>query len=339
MATAKLAVIGLGLWGERHCMTYLDHPHAELVAICDKNPDAVKAIGDKYGIERRFTDHNEMLSAGDLEIDGVSVVTPDFAHTDLAVAAIESGRNVLIEKPLATTVEECDKIGGALKKSPVKFMVDFHNRWNPGMLKCKKAIDEGEVGDVQMGYYRLSDNISVPTGMLSWAGKSTVNWFLASHCLDTLLWMLDDKITEVYTVSRSRVLKAMGVDTPDFYQSVLQFSKGATVVLENCWILARSHALIDFKVEIVGDKGTLFWNGRPHLVEQYMESEVEWPDVYVCPDVYGQMRGFGVYSIEAFADCVALDQEPLCGFEDGREVTRIIVAMEQSAERGKPVKL
>jgi len=339
MKTTKFAVIGLGIWGERHVMTYLDHPYAEVVAICDRNAKALKAIGSKYRIKRRFTNHKEMLSARDLEIDAVSVVTPDFAHTQVAVDAIKSGRHVLIEKPLATTLQDCDKIGKALKTSRVKFMVDFHNRWNPAMVKFKSAISKGEVGQVQMAHYRLHDNIAVPLEWLSWAGRSTVNWFLASHCLDTLMWLLDDKVAEVYTVKRSRVLKRMGVNTPDFYQSILQFRKGASAVLENCWILARSHALIDLRVAVVGDKGTLVFDGRPHVVEQYSESKVEWPDVIVCPDVHGHLRGFGVDSIHAFADCVIQDKKPLCGFAEGREVTKVILAMEKSADTGRPVKL
>lgn len=339
MKTSKFAIVGVGGWGRQHVATYLDHPLVELVAICDQNPETLEKVGQQTGVERRFTDYCEMLSANDLEIDAVSVATPDFAHADAALAAVESGRHVLLEKPLATTLEDCDRLGAALAGSSVKFMVDFHNRWNPAMVSFKKSIDKGEIGAVQMGSYRLNDNISVPTDMLSWAGRSSVNWFLASHCLDTLMWLLDDRIREVYTVQRSRVLAGMGIDTPDFYQSILQFEKGAAVMLENCWILAGAHALIDMKVEIVGDQGALFFDGRPHLVESYSHDAVDWPDVYVCPEIHGKPRGLAIDSIRHFADCVCFDREPLVGFDAGREVTRVILAMERSAREGQPVTL
>jgi len=337
MQAKRFAVIGVGGWGGRHLMTYADHPLAEVVAICDVSQQALQAAGERFGIQKRYTDFRQMFQAE--KLDAVSIVTPDFAHTEPALAAIEAGVAVLIEKPLATTLQECDRIGQALQRRPVKFMVDFHNRWNPAMVKFKKAIDRGEVGAIQLGYYRLSDNIFVPTEMLSWAGRSSVNWFLGSHCVDTLMWLLDDEITSVYTVRRQGVLKSLGIDTADSYQSVLTFSRGATVVLENCWILARSHPLIDFKVQLIGDRGTLNYDGRPHLVEQFGPQGVEWPDVIVCPEVQGSPRGLGVDSIRHFADCVCLDRRPLCGFEEGRRVTRVLLAMEESADRGAPVEL
>ena len=337
MDTKRFGVIGVGGWGGRHLSTYCDHPLAEVTAICDTNPQALGAAGDKFGIERRYAQHEEMFASEDL--DAVSIVTPDFAHVELAVAAIEAGVAVLIEKPLATSLEECDRIGAALAAKPVTFMVDFHNRWNPAMVRFKKAIDRGEVGAIQMGYYRLNDNIFVPTEMLSWAGRSSVNWFLGSHCIDTLLWLLDEEVTEVYTIRNTRVLKGMGIDTADSYQTTLRLSGGASVVLENCWILARSHPLIDFKVELIGDKGSLYYDGRPHLVEQFGPHEGEWPDVIVCPEVHGSPRGLGADSIRHFVDCVCMGRRPLCGFEDGRKVTGILLAMEESADRGKPVTL
>ncbi len=337
METKRFGVIGVGGWGSRHLSIYSEHPLVDLVAICDINRDALEAAGQKFGVENRYTDHEQMLEAE--ELDAVSIVTPDFAHPPMVVAAIEAGVAVMVEKPLATTLEECDRVGRALAKNPVKFMVDFHNRWNPSMVKFKNAIERGEVGEVQIAYYRLNDNIYVPTEMLSWAGRSTINWFLGSHCTDTLMWLFDDEITEVYTVRRTGVLKGMGIDTPDSYQSILHFARGATAVLENCWILASSHPLIDFKVEVIGEKGSLFFDGRPHCVERFGPDKVEWPDVVVCPEVHGILRGFGVDSIRHFADCVCLDREPPCGFEEGRRVTKVLLAMDESADIGKAVKL
>jgi len=338
MKASKFGVIGVGGWGERHVKAYQDHASCEVVAICDANRDKLDAIGDEYGIEARFTDFKELVAMD--EIEAVSIVTPDFAHADIAIEAIRNSKHVLIEKPLATTVEDCERIGEALGANPVKFMVDFHNRWNPGMLKLKGSIDKGEVGNVLMAYYRLSDTLFVPTKMLPWAGKSTVNWFLASHCLDTLLWLLGDDVKKLYTVSRSRVLKGMGIDTPDFYQSVLEFENGATALLENCWILSNANpSLLDFKLELVGEKGTLYFDGRPHIVEKYTEEGAEFPDTLVLPEIYGKPRGFAIESIQYFADCICEDKEPMVGLEDGLKVTRIIVAMEESARSGEPVAL
>ena len=337
MGRAGFGLIGTGIWGETHARTYSDHSEVDLVAVCDLDEARGREIAERYGVPARHTNYVDLLE--EEGVDAVSIVTPDFAHTEIAVAAAEAGKHILLEKPMATTVEDCERIADAVERAGVKFMVDFHNRWNPATVKAKRAIEDGEIGDPEMIYYRLNDTIYVPTEMLSWAGRSSTLWFLGSHCIDTLLWLLDEEVTEVYTIRNTRVLKGMGIDTADSYQTTLRLSGGASVVLENCWILARSHPLIDFKVELIGDKGSLYYDGRPHLVEQFGPHEVEWPDVIVCPEVHGSPRGLGADSIRHFVDCVCMGRRPLCGFEDGRKVTGILLAMEESADRGKPVTL
>lgn len=338
MSTARFGVIGVGGWGERHVMTYCQHAAAELVAVCDTDEQRVNAIGDKYGVAQRFTDYKELLARGD--VDAVSIVTPDFAHTEMALEAIRQSKHVLIEKPLATSIEECEKIGDALRRAGTKFMVDFHNRWNPGVVKIKNRIDRGEMGEPRMIFYRLSDNISVPTEMLSWAGRSTVNWFLGSHCLDTMRWLLSDEAQKVYTVRRSGLLTGMGIDTPDFYQSIIEFSRGATAQLETCWIIARSSPrLFELRIEVFGNKGTAYFVGSPEQLHVFSEQGVEHPDTAVCPQVRDRVVGFGIESILHFADCVMNDTQPMVGFEEGYETTRIILAMEESARTGQPVEL
>ena len=338
MDTARFGVIGLGVWGERHVMTYCQHPQAELVAICDMNEDRLNAIGQKHGVAQRFTDYREMLARDD--IDAVSIVTPDFAHVDIVEEAARQGKHVLVEKPLATTIEDCERIRRAIEGRPIKFMVDFHNRWSPAVVDMKERLDRGELGEARMIYYRLSDNISVPTEMLSWAGRSTVSWFLASHCVDTMRWLLNDEVRKVYTVSRSGLLTSMGVNTPDFYQSVMEFTKGATALLENCWIIARScPRLYDLKIELIGNKGSVFFDGAPEASNVFMEAGSTNPDTTVCPQVHGRVVGLGIESIVHFAECVANDTKPAVGFEEGYAATRIILAMEESARTGQPVVL
>jgi predicted dehydrogenase len=189
-----------------------------------------------------------------------------------------------------------------------------------------------------MVYYRLSDAITVPTGMLSWSGKSTVNWFLGSHCLDTLRWLLADEVARVYTVCESRVLKARGLDTPDYYLSILEFQGGARAVLENCWILPEgSLSVVDFKLEVVAEGGTWYFDGSPHRLVEVCQSGVACPDTFIHPTVHGRPVGFAAESIRHFADCLVLGCEPMVGFADGRKATRIILAMEQSAGEGRPV--
>jgi predicted dehydrogenase len=105
------ALIGAGLFGERHAQAYSRHPAVDFVAVCDLNGDRAKEIAEKYNARGYTTEYQDLLS--NLEIEAVSVATPDHLHREVAVAFAEAGKHLLVEKPLATTVEDAEAIAGA----------------------------------------------------------------------------------------------------------------------------------------------------------------------------------------------------------------------------------
>ena len=339
MKPVQFGLIGAGVFGQVHAKVYADHPGAKLAVICDLNAKRAKQVAKACGGVKTCTDYREVIA--DPNITAVSVATPDFAHTPLVVAAAKAGKHVLVEKPLATTVADCETMIKATKKAGVKFMVDFHNRWNPPFVIAKEAIRKGEIGLPRHIYYRLSDTQYVPFKMLSWANKSTVAWFLASHCIDTLHWLLEDKVKRVYCVRRREVLKKAGVDTPDFYLATLEFSHGTCAVIENSWLLPQTYPTVfDLKAQIVGDKGALFFDTSHHrMAEKYTAKSATYPDVVAKIDVRGHQGGFAAESIRHFADCVIHNRKPFVTGEDGLAATRVICAMDESADKGKPIEL
>ena len=339
MEKVGFGVIGTGGWGETHVGVYATHPLVDLVAVCDVREDRVQEVAQEYGVQTVYTDYRDLLK--DERVSAVSIVTPDFAHTEIAIAAAQAGKDVLIEKPLATTVEACEQIVAEVQQAGIKFMVDFHNRWNPAFVKIKSSLDKGELGEPVMMYYRLNDTLFVPTQMLSWAGQTSLLWFLGSHCVDTMLWLLEDEVTRVYSVSRSNVLAKRGISTPDLFQTILEFKKGTVATLENCWILPESTPnIIDLKCEIVGTEGTVYVDGSHHrILQRYTQDEAAYPDVIVCPVIYGKPMGFAAESIRYFADCIVSDEVPIVGAEDGLRATKVLCAIERSANEGRPVEL
>ncbi len=337
LSVSGFGVIGTGVWGETHLKTYSTHPGADLVCICDLNEELVRGRAEQYGAGCWTTDYRELLGRDD--IDAVSVVTPDFLHREVAIAAAEAGKHILLEKPMATTVEDCAAMIDAAEANGVMLMVDFHNRWNPAMWGIKQKIAAGEMGEPQMLTMRLNDTIFVPTEMLSWAGKSTVVWFLASHCVDLVRWLFDDEVVRVYSVSRSRVLADRGVNTPDFFHTICELAGGGVAHIENCWIMSTSMPTVfDFKLEMIGSEGTAFADASSHrMLQTYTPQGPSYPDVAVVTDIHGDYNGFGVQSIRHFADCVIEGREPIVSPADGLENTRVLVAIHDSAERGQPV--
>jgi predicted dehydrogenase len=335
-------VIGLGNWGELHARAIASTPGVRLAAICDTDRERAGAVSAQVGGVPTYADYHELLA--DPAVEAVSIVLPDSLHREAAIAAAGAGKHILIEKPLATTEQDALAIIDAAERSGVRLFVDFHNRWSPLFQPLKQALDAGELGAPQLASYRLNDTIFVPTKMLRWAAHSTVAWFLASHCLDTLLWLLDtrnggDAPERVTCVSRSRVLKAeRGVDTPDFYQTTLEWRSGFVATLENAWILPESGpSVFDLKCQFVGSRGAFFIDGSHHGAVQKQTDRAAYLDAFVAPMVNGQPVGFGADSIRHFARCIAEGRKPAVDGLDGLAVTRLILKMEESARTRMPV--
>ena len=340
MKQVRMGVIGAGIWGTAHLQAYAQHASAELVAVCDLDEGRARAAAERFGATGVFTCAEKMLAEADL--DAVSVATPDAAHADLAIACAKAGKHVMCEKPLATTVEECEAMIAAAAEAGVHLMVDWHNRWNPPYAEAQRSIAAGELGEIRYIYYRLSDTLYVPTQMLPWAADSSVMLFLGSHALDTTCWFMQ-AVPERLTCRRQEgVLKAMGIDTPDLYLTVLDFPNGATAVVENSWILPQSSpAMIDHRVEIIGTKGAIYLNPQ-HCgpIAKYTQTtpagypDASLPDMFVTPEVHGRQVGFAVESIYHFVECIRDGRTPITSGEDGLLNTRLILAAEASADQG-----
>lgn len=337
MNKVGIALIGCGTWGRVHARAYAASACVRLVSVCDQDAARAAAFAAEFGFSEHGTDWRAILRRSDVK--AVSVATPDFAHGEIALAAIEAGKDVLVEKPLATTIAECEEILAAQAKQGVKLMVDFHNRWNLPFVNLRRAIAAGELGSILMLNIRLNDTRFVPTRMLSWAAKSSPLHFLGSHVVDLIRFLSGATVTRVFSVSRSVVLKGMGIDTPDFSQSLLELSTGGTALMETCWILdEHAPSVFEFHCEVVGSKGTAYVNASHHrMAEVYSEKGVELPDVSAAADLYGKPVGFAIASIQHFVDCITNDRTPIVTGEDGLAVARVLKAAEESALTGMPV--
>jgi predicted dehydrogenase len=333
----RFGVIGAGLWGEAHAEVYATHPWAELAAVCDSDRSRAERVAKRFGAPRVYTDYREMVK--DPGVDAVAVATPDFAHRDPVVAAAKAGKHVHSEKPLATSREDAEVIAAAVRASGVTYMVDFHARWNPPFAIARRNIEEGALGRIMSAYFRLNDTISVPTSMLSWASKSSILWFLGSHTVDTLRFLLADEVERVYSVSRAEVLKERGIDVPDLYQSVLEFRSGVVATIENNWIVPDTNpAVNDFKVNILGSKGMINMDlTNNQLFERYLETTSDHPDCLVKPQVRERHVGFAYEAIRDFVECLALGRPVQAGLDDGLRVTSVILAIMESAAVRAPV--
>ena len=334
----KMAIIGAGTWGEAHASIYKEHPNADCVAICDLNKERADAFAAKHGLKETYYDYREMLEHCDC--DAVAIVTPDFLHTDMAIACAQAGKHILIEKPLATKREDVLNIVEAVEKNNVRAMVDLHNRWNPPFNLVKQMVSSGEYGAAKTAYFRLNDVLWVATDMLSWTAKSSILWFLGSHSLDTMSWVIGSLPEEVFAYKTEGMLKGLGIDTVDAYHTQIKYQNGTIAQMENSWITPNGNSNInDFKFDLVLEKGKFDIDASSHnLLQCTTEKTFYTPDMLVKNSVFGRCTGFAYESIRSFVDQMVADKPFHVSLREAANVSLAILSIMESAETGKPVK-
>jgi predicted dehydrogenase len=335
----KIGIVGAGIWGENHARIYQAHPGAEVVAICDMQAAKARDMAAKLGVEAWYSDYRELIAKSGC--DAVAIVTPDFAHADIAIAAAAGGKHMLIEKPLATTRDDVARMMDAITSAGVRAMVDLHNRWSPPFNTAKQLLDSGELGDPYSAYFRLNDTKWVATDLLPWAAKSSILWFLGSHSLDTLRWFFSAEVERVYSVARKGLLDDLGVDTTDIYLTTLEFAGGGIAQMENGWIIPNGHPNVnDIKFNLQGTRGSIAVDATNHnLIQCYTDNSVTVPDVLVKNTIFGAPKGFAFESIRSFVDCILTGDEFKVTVEDAANGSLALLAVMESAAKRQPVEV
>ena len=331
----RVAVVGCGIFGSIHAVSYAQCRDAELRCVCDLDARRAKKAARQYGCA--WTTNSAEI-ARDKSIAAVSIATPDFAHRALALQMIRAGKHVLIEKPLATSMKDARAIVAAARKARVKLMVDFHNRWSPPFVAARQAVDAGKLGEPVVGYARLSNTWDVPMKWLSWSGRSGPHWFLFPHLLDLVRWLYQQEAVEVFATGTKGHLKKKGIDCYDAVQAQVTYTKGFATA-ETCWVLPRAWpSVIDFKLDLVGSKGKIDVvcdnQGLVVTAKRY-----ETPFLVSSLETHGRRVGFMHLPMEHFVQCVQGDTEPHTTGHDGLVNVATIEAIEQSIRTRRMVKV
>ncbi len=341
MERIKVVIVGAGIWGETHASILSEYPLVELTAVCDVNLEKAKHFAARFGIaqDRVYSNHKTMIKECDFDV--VSVVTPDYLHREVCVDCANAGKNIICEKPLATTREDVEAIMEAVEKNGVRIMVDLHNRFSPPFNVAKQSIDKGEIGVPYSAYFRLNDIKYVATTMLPWAAKSSILWFLGSHSVDTLRWMFSSEVKRVYSVSRKGILSSMGVDTDDIFQTTLEFENGGIAQMENGWITPDTHPCVnDIKFNITGTKGMISLDlSNSKMIERFTQDKHDHPDILVNHFVNGKAAGFSYQSIRYFIDRMIDGKPSMITPLDAANTSLVILSIIESAKMRQPVEV
>jgi len=313
MKIVKAAVIGCGTWGRNHARVYHELPNVELAAVSDLNPQTAQQIGERYSVQYH-TDPKAIIKNPDIQL--VSICTPTITHAEIAIAAIESGKNVLVEKPMTNTVAEAKRLIRIAEKHNAKLAVGFVERYNPAVQEAIKRVQAGEIGDVILA---LSRRVSRSPGRI---GDVGVVKDLAIHDVDVVDHLFGDQAQSVYAVAG-----AIQHKFEDYAQININFGKNRNAIVSTNWLTPRRiRTLI-----ITGTEGII------NVEYTTQQITIENNNQLIQPFLPYQEPL--LIELKSLTDAVRNDTRPQVTGEDGMRALRICEAALQSAKSGKQIKL
>ena len=354
--TIRVGIIGCGGIAFAKHMPFLSQiSGVEIVGFYNPTEEKARRAKEQYGSKdaKIYQSWQDLLE--DRSIDVVHVLTPNKFHAEMTIAALESGKHVMCEKPMATNAQDAQKMVDAARKSGKKFTVAFQNRFKPENMMLKGIVERGDLGWIYFAKARALRRRGVPT----WGnflnkdmqgGGALID--IGSHALDLTLWLMDNYqvkavLGAVYNVlsKEENAANPWGPWDPGKFEveesafGFVTMADGATVVVESSWAL---NTLDEGEAQTVlcGSKA-----GADNLCGLRVNGE-DMGSLYV-KEVETQLHGAAYYApqlvdpgkleMQSWIEAIRDDKEPLIKPEQALVVTQIIDAIYQSATTGKPV--
>ncbi|MCL5030879.1 MAG: Gfo/Idh/MocA family oxidoreductase [Bacteroidetes bacterium] len=342
MDKIRFGIIGLGIMGQNYLDIYkTQNPYTEVAAVSNRSTDRLNSVAEKFGIPERdrYADYKKILDRKD--IDAVVIATPDFAHTQMVLDALSAGKHVLVEKPLTISTKEADQIVEAVNKTKLKLQVSYNHRWLSSYYEAKMQIQSGEIGKPLLAYARKNDTIFVSTEMINWASKTNSTYFLSAHDVDLVRWYFDSEPVEARGYGIKEVLVKKGIDTYDLIQGQVKFQNGSIATFESGWIYPNTFpTIVDSFVEVIGSSGHIHLDRKYESIEVSSQKGFSYPKTFTNKKMFGKIHGSLKGCLDAFADCIINNTDPIVSAYDGRQVTAILEAIVKSADNnGETIKI
>lgn len=361
MAMSKVYRVGVigcgGIANGKHLPALSRQDKVEVVAFCDIIKERAEAAAEQYGSAEAavYADYQELLK--DASIDIVHVLTPNDAHAEISIAALEAGKHVMCEKPMAKTAADAKRMAEAAKRTGKKLTIGYDNRFRQDSLYLKKVCEAGELGHIYYAKAHAIRRRAVPTwGVFldeeKQGGGPLID--IGTHALDLTLWMMDNYKPKVVLGTKYHELsqkedaanawgpwdpKKFTVEDSAFGMIVME--NGATITLEASWAL-NTLDVDEAKCSLSGTeagadmKDGLRINGEKHSKLYTNEIELGAGGVAFYE---GKEEKATDIELRKWIEAIEQDKDPVVTPEQAYVVSRILEAIYESAQTGKAVYL
>jgi predicted dehydrogenase len=346
--TLRVAIIGAGI-GRAHLSGYKKCANVEIAAICDLNEERAKATAEEFGAKHVYTDYVQMLK--EATIDAVSVCTPNALHAEIATAALEAGKHVICEKPMADSLAGAEKIVDAARKAQAKgqiFMMGMNNRFRGDSQVLKKLIDAGELGDIYFAKCGWIRRNGIP-GFGGWFTTKAMSGGgplidIGVHVMDLTMYLMGNPTPVSASGSTYAKFGPRGLgqstwgapaegekkyDVEDLATGLVKFDNGATLFIEASW---ASHIKDDFFYSTL-----LGTEGGAELEPLTVYKAIQGVPADIHPKVPSGIPGGHEGEIIHFVECIREGKQPIPTAEQGLHVLQILDAIYRSAQTGREV--
>jgi len=352
--TLGVAVVGAGRIGSLRARLAADYPAVQFIAIADADPVQARKLAGVVGAQFHTGDNLAAISRP--EVNAVIVATSEGEHVEAVMQALDSGKAVLVEKPIALTLAEADRIVAEVRKTDASLRVGYSRRYKDRYLIAKEQVAQGRVGRIVGASARVFNSRSQALAMLKRNPGATPVVDALTYYVDLLNWLLEGTtVSEIFARGQKGVLKRAGHDTDDVNWAILTYADGTVASLGVSYALPEKYPALGHaaRVEILGTEGVMVLDDDH--TDQLMYSEKGVPHVYL-PDhsvnmvflqsgtpgdwALGDFWGPIANETRAWLDHLALGKPcALATAADARRTLEVTLAIERSASIRKPVTL
>ncbi len=341
--TVGIGIIGAGFMGMLHARALSQLADVRVLAASDpalKKAPQLPGHGDPIHL---YSDHRELLE--NPNIQAVVIATPEDSHRQAVKDAAAAGKHILLEKPIATTLEDADVIMEAADKHKVKLMMAHLLRYDVRYAQIKAAVEEGVIGKPLVCYARRNAVVQEARRL---GGRVEVEEYISVHDIDQIFWYFNDKAVKVSAeIAEGPVMKELGVH--DFIWITIRFEHGGLAVVETGWGLSESivkwqrpsswGGFGDVCLELIGEKGSLYLDYRPMTLSAVDEEGWKFPDTLHWPEMHGEVVGDVLDEDRYFVGVVKGEREIISTARDGRNALEVVLAAQRSYREDKPIRL
>ena len=326
----NVAVLGLGRVGPSHVRTVHRNSRVSLVAVADADQAKLDRIVAEYPSCAGYGDYHAVLERDDVQ--AVVICLPHWLHERAAIDAVRAGKHVLLEKPLANSVEECQRVADVVARSTVKFTVGHTQHFYPAVAEAKRILDSGQIGRTIMGidtWYKPLEPEKRPAWMLDRKLGGGMMLMDGVHMIDRLLWHIGSHVNSVKAINGNPVYPEIPAD--DTAMAFLQFGNGVAITISR---IAYRTGITQYGADYFGTNGQLKYRlpyGRHGEDGVWIGQNETWEPVPITNN------DSLADQFNAFLDAIENDTEPAVSVQHGLEVIRVMEAIERSGATGREV--